>query len=440
MVESRVGTLFNIATSGLRNPANWLIQALGLGSSSTPGIPITFDTVMGIPEVCMAVQKITGHLAQMDIECRQRTERGKRTSMVYSPDPGARAFSSGTPPFNRFTLIEKLFVDALIYGNGRLYIERNGQGQPSGVYPIPAASTETIVYKGERFHFVTIDTVSEGMPYSEQSEVTQSQYKIPDQDVLYIMGITRNGWWGENPCHLLRDTFGLAIAGQEAAGATFRNAGRPGLILEAPRGAFKTEKDRKEFLDSFNKAHQGLDKAGKTGLIHSGMTAHVLPSDSNSAGYVTQRQFQRESIAMAFLLETVFGDNTGSVYKSVTERNAAYITNCLGRWTGKLEAEADMKLLSSNQRATGMFFYYMNPSMLYKNDRMSLAQYTSSLRQQQAISGNDVREMHGLAPVEGLDDDYSAVGGSPPGKEEEVVPTPDTAADEEPDDNKGKEE
>ena len=107
------------------------------------------------------------------------------------------------------------------------------------------------------------------------------------------------------------------------------------------------------------------------------------------------------------LLESVFGDNTGSTYKSVTERNAAYVTNCLGRWIHKIQDECGKKLLSGRQKAAGNYCYKMDTSILYKHDRVSLAQYTSNLRQQMMISGNEIRELHGLRPVEGLEADFN---------------------------------
>ena len=137
------------------------------------------------------------------------------------------------------------------------------------------------------------------------------------------------------------------------------------------------------------------------------MKAQVLPNDTNTQGYVQQRQFQRESTAMIFLLESIFGDNTGSTYKSVTERNAAYVTNCLGRWINKIEDELNNKLLSVRKKASGRFGYKMDTSCLFKHDKLSLAQYTANLRQQMMISGNEVRELHGLKPVEDLQEDYN---------------------------------
>ena len=409
MFSSKIGTLFNAATSSVSNPAAWLLQSLGLANQSASGISISINSVLSVPEVWMAVSKISGHLSQMPIECRQfsEDELGHEYSTRVNSDAGARVLRNPSEFFTKATLMEKWVVDALLYGNGRLYIERGANGMPKALHPLQAENCQTVVTKGERWHTVTIHSGSEVGDLTSKNNSQGTMYKLPDRDVLYLMGLSRNGWWGENPIDILRDSFGLSIAGQEASGATFRNAGRPGLLLEAPRGAFRTAKEASEFMDQFNNAHEGLDKSGKTGMIREGMKAQVLPNDTNTTGYVAQRQFQRESTAMIFLLESVFGDNTGSTYKSVTERNAAYVTNCLGRWINKIEDELAKKLLSARQEASGSFRYKMDTSCLFRHDKLSMAQYTANLRQQMMINGNEVRELHGLPPVPELNDDYN---------------------------------
>ena len=128
--------------------------------------------------------------------------------------------------------------------------------------------------------------------------------------------------------------------------------------------------------------------------------------------------FQRESMAIAFLLETILGDNTGASYKSVTERQSAYITNCLGRWISKIEHEANTKLLSQRQKNTWNFEYKLDANVLHKNNTEFLANLTANLRQQGIMSTNEARAVHGLNPVEGGDDDYGVT--STLGQEEEA--------------------
>lgn len=430
MFTSKVGEMFAMATSTLKNPTDWLVQMLGGGESSS-GIPITMQSVLGIPEVFNAVSKISGHLAQMPIYCKEMKD-GKES--IFPSDFGAKAIKHPNEFFTKFTLFEKLMLDALLYGNGRAYIERNSLGQPIGLVPIQAEDTTTVVADGERWHLVSIDDGTAIGSLKTDAGNDRTMYRLPDRDVLLVMGLSRNGWWGESLLDIMRDQFGLAIAGAEASGSTFRNAGRPGLLLEAPRGAFRTAKEAQDFLDQFNEAHEGLDNTGKTGMIREGMKAQVLPNDTNTTGYVTQRQFGRESQAIIFLLETVMGDNSGGSYKSVTERQSAYLTNCLGRWIAKIEHECDLKLLSKRQKTAGNFRYCMDARSIYSNNLEFLASYTSNLRQQGVISGNEVRAVHGMNPVEGLDDDYYAGSGNIPqdndlGKQPETE-TPDEDNDE----------
>jgi len=139
------------------------------------------------------------------------------------------------------------------------------------------------------------------------------------------------------------------------------------------------------------------------------MKAIPMSYPTMDQSHIGMRQFQRESAALMFLLESVIGDTGGSVYKSITERQSVYLTNCLNRWITKFEQEADKKLMSARNQKSGNYHYKMDISPLFANDRDGLALYTSSLRQQGVVSGNEVREMHGLGPVPELADDYDVM-------------------------------
>jgi len=435
-IYSKVGQMFNVLTSNAKNPANWLIEAFG-GTKSSSGIEINPDNVLGIPEVWNAVCKISGHIASLGLELKYTTEDG--TSKIIRNDRGARVWRKPNDVQTSATLVEKIMVDAMIQGNGRAYIERNMLGQPIGLIPLQAQDTQTVMVNGERWHCVSINS---GTMQGQLDDVTNeggTMYKIPDRDVFYIMGLTSNGYWGENPLSLFKDTFGLSIAGAESAGTIFQNSGRPGLILEAPNGAFGTNEEAQAFLDAFNAAHTGLDNQGKTGMLRNGMKAVQMTYPTMDQSHIGMRQFQRESAALIFLLESIIGDSTGSVYKSISERQSVYLTNCLGRWINKIEQEADSKLMSGRNASNDSYRYSMDIRPLFANDRDGLALYTSSLRQQGIISGNEARQLHGFDPVDELSDDYgmSETGSSPTDTHEEKQANPnDGEADTEASENK----
>lgn len=415
---SKIGQLFN-ATSNLKNPATWLTQYLG-GTESSAGIHVTPSSALSVPEIWNAVSRIAGAISMLEMECWSSDENG--TKKRITRDPGVKVWSNPNTMQTTMQAVHKVMVDALLLGNGRMYIERNKQGQPVNLIPLQAADTQTVIVGGERWHVVTINT---GTAHGTlQSEQDVSVYKLRDEDVFYVMGLSLNGYWGENPISVAKDMVGLSIAGGESAGTIFQNSGRPGLLLTAPRNAFGTAEEAQAFLDRFNNAHAGLDNQGKTGLLQNGMEAMPINYPTMDTSHIGMRQFQRECAALLFVLDSVIGDGAGNVYKSLTERQALFMTNCLGPWIKRVEQEADKKLLSGRAAAADCR-YKLNIKPLFENDRDGMALYTSSLRQQQVISGNEVREIHGLPKVEGLDDDYNAVGGS----SKEADPTEEKSAD-----------
>ncbi len=424
---SKIGQMFNF-TSGVKNPANWLTQYFG-GTKSSAGINVTLDAALGVPEIWNAVSKISGHLSTLPLELHEITQDGEKN--ILHNDRGSRVWAQPNDIQTNQVCVEKIMIDALLMGNGRLFIERNSMGQATGLIPLQAENTQTVMVDGQRWHCVSINSGT------EQGQLTNSNeagtlYKIPDSDVFYVMGLTRNGYWGENLLHIFRDSIGLAIAGGESAGTIFQNSGRPGLLLEAPTGAFGTNDDAQAFLEAFNNAHTGLDNQGKTGLLRNGMKAMPMSYPTMDQSHIGMRQFQRESAALMFLLESVIGDSGGSVYKSITERQSVYLTNCLNRWISKIEQEADKKLMSARNAKSGNYRYKMDISPLFANDRDGLALYTSSLRQQGVVSGNEVRALHGFGPVDELSDDYAVMTeGNAAGEEEgaESDPTEEKQAD-----------
>lgn len=401
---SKIGQMFNM-TSGIKNPANWLTQYFG-GTQSSAGINVTLEAALGVPEIWNAVSKISGHLSTLPLELHEMTPEGQK-NIVHS-DKGSKVWSAPNEIQTNQVCVEKIMVDALLLGNGRLFIERNTMGQVTRLIPLQAENTQTVMVEGQRWHCVSINSGTEQGQLTNTNE-QGTLYKIPDADVFYIMGLTRNGYWGENLLSIFKDTIGLAIAGGESAGTIFQNSGRPGLLLEAPTGAFGTNDDAQAFLEAFNAAHTGLDNQGKTGLLRNGMKAMPMSYPTMDQSHIGMRQFQRESAALMFLLESVIGDSGGSVYKSITERQSVYLTNCLNRWITKFEQEADKKLMSVRNARSGYYKYKMDISPLFANDRDGLALYTSSLRQQGVLSGNEVREMHGYGPVPELASDYAVM-------------------------------
>ena len=407
--EMRVVDALNMATSGVANPEQWLIDAL-TASKSSSGVRVNTWSSLSIPTLWNSVSRIAGHVGMLPMEVRRRIPGGSEPTTGMS----AAKVMQIRPNHLQTAMVfrETMTLHALLEGNGRAWINRNSLGQPVELIILKPSDTFGWMVDGEKYHSTWIapdgypDNASLQERYTAMRRGEGWQILIPDQDVLHIPGLSYDGLWGMSIIQVMKDVLGLDIAGRESSGHSFRNNGRPGLLLEAPRGVFRTEKEATEFMHNFNKAHVGVDNAGRTGLLRDGMKAHIMPLSSADAQFLESRAFSREDVALIFGTEAVLGDPS-NVYKGITEQNAAYVQNCLNKWLEKWEQECNRKLLPVASQTSGTHFFSIDATMLLRGDSRSLAEYTASLRTQGIISGNEARRMHGLNPVPELEDDYA---------------------------------
>ena len=409
----KIGKKFR-AFATASNPTEWLIEAFG-GKKSKTGINVTVESSLGLAPVIYAVNKISGHIAQMPIEVKQYNKGG--TSEKLYNNTFRLLNKSPNSIMTAYQFKEIMMVHCLMSGNGRAYIERNSNGTPIGLIPILPHNCQTMLVDGQKWHLVTREagTTQDAIP---KALVNGEFFKIPDRDMLHVMNTSYNGVWGMHVIDIARDVFGLTQAGQEGAAVTIANSGRPSLMLEAPNGMFRSGKDANAFLENFNEKHEGLSNSGKAGLLKDGMKAHVMNLTSADAQFLEQRKFQREEIALLFGLESIMGDTSGQTYKSISERNTAYINNCLSRWFAKWTEECETKLVG-----TPNIELEFNTSSLMKGDMNSMADYTMKIAQSGFMTINEMRDLHGLDPMEGGDVISSPESNEPADSEENTDDT-----------------
>ena len=398
--------IYNALTSGLRNPASWLMQYINGGNESSSGVTINLATALGIPEVWFAMSKISSAVAGMPLKARKRQPNGYGKEIF--DDPGSQLWRYPHEGLCHFSMVENLMIDALLLGNGRLLIERDALGRPVNLIPLSASSTQTLMIDGEKFHYVSgVDEDSSLLAGEYGSDVALT---FPDSDVIHVMNLTSNGVWGINLLEIQKDTFGLSIGGLEAQASTYRQAGKPGLVLTAPKNMFN-QSEAQDYMEGFRENVGSLDDRGKAVLLRQGMQIESLKTAPDVEA-TDSRQFQREAVALVMLLEQVIGDGSGSVYGSLAERNSAWLQHGLGRWLNKIEDECNSKLLSIGMRRAGIYYDFDSEPM-FRADKSGLLKYTQGLRAQGAISTNEVRMAHGFEPIEDEQFDTDFYAGLP---------------------------
>ena len=402
-------------SSGLADPEQWLIDALGGGTTSSSGIQINSYRALTLPAVWASVQLISRHLAMLPVTKQERTPTGMREVVG---DKVARVIGQTPNDLQTgYTFRETMMVHALLDGNGRAVItQRDGNGAASELLIMFPQATWSMMLDGEKWHVFTLDPRYYTGPMPDRSRPPGGGvYTIHDRDVLHIPGLGQSGLWGYSLATVAKDAFGIDAAGMDATGNAFRNGGQPGLLIEAPAGMFGNPKDASEWIRAFNNAHQGTSQKGRTGLIRENMKAHVLPR--NSEDFTDLRNFSREEMLLLLGTHEILRGSQ-AVYKDIQQKMSAYAINTLAPWAHKWEAECNRKLLSQAEKRSGRFTFKFDLSGLVQGDPNTLADYTQKLKTQEAISTNEIRRLHGMNEVPGGDDVI------PPAPEPMPAPSP----------------
>lgn len=391
--------IFN-GTSSLSQPTQWLIDWIR-GPESDSGVDVTIENALGYAPVWYAVSKISGHVGQLSLNLHKKLDRGSEHADTH---PAYKLMKSRPNEFQTaISFKEQLMMHALLTGNGRAAIVRRG-GVPVELIPLVPNCTHTCLVEGKKWHIVTCGDDDrcawvEGGPGKFRDGKV---YKIPDEDVLHIPGLSYDGYAGKSLLTIARNSFGLGIAARKASSRSFKNGSRPGVIIESPKGMFRDDADAKSFIDQFNDFHSGLDNAGRAALMREGMSVTTVAMSAADAQWIEQRRFERQEAALFFLLESILGDDSSVSYNSLEQKNLAYLSNCLNKWLVKWEQECDQKLISDRNQRT--HFFKFDVDELLRSDARTKMETLSSGIAARIYSPNEARLKLNMNPYEGGDE------------------------------------
>ena len=141
----------NQLTSGAANPEQWLIDSLG-GSRSASGVRVNVESVLGLPAAWRSVDLVSSKLGCMLAEV-QRKQSGAWSNIDDHPVERLLNRFCGSL-YTPFTLRQTMTLHALLQGNGRAFILRDGMGTAKSLTIMLPQQTYTIVINGEKYHVV----------------------------------------------------------------------------------------------------------------------------------------------------------------------------------------------------------------------------------------------------------------------------------------------
>jgi HK97 family phage portal protein len=361
------GQLFNLRTSGA-------------------GVIVDQDSAMSLSAVFAAVNKLSSITAALPLSVYRSD--GKNREVADANKAQRLLHTEFNPDMSAFIGRRTAEFHRLLWGRSCIEISWSGAGQPYALYPL------------EPWRFV-MKRDGEGQLYLE---VDGGKRRLQMQDVIYETLISRDGICGESFIDYAVGSLGLSIAAQTFSERFFGNDARPGGILTHELNPPKEQ--REEMRQSWQRHHEGPDKAFKTGVIWGGWkytaeSGAISPEDSQ---LLDVRKFSTEEVSRWLNVPPhILYDLDRSTNNNIEHQGIEFIQHSLGPTLIQKEQEIDRKLLNPPK-----LYSKHNVAALLRGDSTARADYYAKLIGIGVMNVNEARDLEDLNPI-GSDGDVHFV-------------------------------
>lgn len=287
----------------------------------------------------------------------------------------------------------------LVLGNSYVWIYRDRDGRCVEEIPLPPGSCWPIWGSNGKLWYMATDPK------------TGQQYRMPPEDILHYKGFSWDGVTGVSLLSYASTVLGTATARESYEAAVYQNGGHPAGVLKTsadlsgkaqmqPDGSSMSYKDmiRREW----ERVHGGPGNAFRMAVLDNGLEYQALSMSNSDAQFVESKNVTVEDIARftGVPLNLLF---TGKQSYNSNEANSLdYVKNTLQPVVTQYEQEDSYKLLTSSERAAGLWIP-RNMLAELRGDTASRIAWYRGMREIGAYSVNDILSKEDEPAVPGGD-------------------------------------
>jgi HK97 family phage portal protein len=216
--------------------------------------------------------------------------------------------------------------------------------------------------------------------------------------MVHLRYMAEDGWTGRSPIEVAAETFGIALAGQEAAG---RAAGGQSFKLAANLAAFDSDDEEYERARARLKNAMRRDADGQVLIAGPDDKFSVLGMSAADIQLLQSRKFDREQIAALYRVPPSKLQMLENGVKANGEQQALdYKADCLTHWGGFIEAELGLTLLTERERRAGMVLRHEYDALLVSTLKERVDAFSKACGGP-FMSPDEVRPYFKKGPIEG---------------------------------------
>jgi HK97 family phage portal protein len=382
----RLKTLFGRETkAALATPSPELIALFGAAPSAS-GVTVTPETAMRCAAVYASVKVIAESVAQLPLHLyRRNADGGKERAADH---PLAELLNGQANDWTSAFEFRLFMQSALcLHGNAYAFINRSN-GAITELIPIPSPSVN-----------VTVDPVTMEPAYRVATS-DGGQHDYDRTEIFHLRALGTSPHVGLSPIVQMREAIGLALAMEEHGARIFGEGARPG-------GVFKYGKTLgpdalKRLRESFNAAHAGGSKSGKTLILEDGMDFAPLQFTSVDLQFLELRRHQVAEIARGFRIPLhLLQDLERTTHANAESMGQQFLSLTLLPWLKCWEGAIRRALLTPEERAD-YYAEFLTDDLARADLAARFDAYAKAVTNG-LLSPNEVRAAENRAPYPGGD-------------------------------------
>lgn len=239
------------------------------------GVNVTPETSLRVSAVYASVRLIAESIASLPVDVIRR-QGGRRVTVE---DELAELLTErSNSEMDAAEMWRTVVGWMLLYGDGYIYIERDGDNTPVGLWPIPASGVWIWRDRARRL-FYQVHIPSEEHAYPNVPRTA----RVDPENMLHFRAFG-TGFYGLSPIGQIREAVGTSLAAQRYMAKFYDNDARPGGFIAVPDNL--TDEQYQRLEASWKAAHQGMDKAHLMAVLEGGAKWETVGLNPQDAAFI----------------------------------------------------------------------------------------------------------------------------------------------------------
>jgi len=355
-----------------------------LAPLAVAGVPVSSETAMRCAAVHACVRVLADSVASLPLVVYRRTSRGRERATdsplyyLLHDQPNQEHTS--------YEFREFLMVSLLLTGNAYAIVERDRDGTPTALWPIPPERVGIEVINGQlRYRLLQQDLTIKTLPRSS---------------VLHVRGLSRDGIVGMSPITAAREAIGLALAQEQAAARFWRGGAAPRIAILIP--GISDPETWERWRLAIERHRRGLEGGDRISVFPADWKVDKIGISPQDAEFIESRKFQVLEIARIFRVPPhKLGIVERMSYSSLEQQSTEFLTDSLLPWLSRLESAIKRDVIPPWER--DLYPEHLVDAIV-RGDIKSRYEAYATARQWGWMSANEIRErenLNALAPGAG---------------------------------------